>query len=230
MMDFAEFLAPLRHSTLSIAESAESGENLDGQRVVLGGIIGGLRTKATRSGTLMAYCQLEDLYSTIEVLVFPKPMIGFVWCFRTICRYWPMDGFPFERRPPSFVLEDAVRLAVGTPMLAHDPDGWSRGRGSPSVSVESRPLKAEELPTYNGLAGNQCIWIRMKTFTNDFLNLGILETLKRCPGGCSVKAVSKDTGERRLISGAVEVTPSLIQRLMEILGEDNVRVVEVKQG
>ena len=51
MMDFAEFLAPLRHSTLSIAESAESGENLDGQRVVLGGIIGGLRTKATRSGT-----------------------------------------------------------------------------------------------------------------------------------------------------------------------------------
>ena len=86
------------------------------------------------------------------------------------------------------------------------------------------------MPTYNGLAGNQCIWIRMKTFTNDFLNLGILETLKRCPGGCSVKAVSKDTGERRLISGAVEVTPSLIQRLIEILGEDNVRVVEVKQG
>ena len=232
MMDFAEFLAPLRHSTLSIAESAESGENLDGQRVVLGGIIGGLRTKATRSGTLMAYCQLEDLYSTIEVLVFPQAYDRLRLVLQNDLPVLAYGRISIrEEEPPSFVLEDAVRLAVGDPqclrMLQMDGQG---GRGSPSVSTEPRPLKAEELPTYNGLAGNQCIWIRMKTFTNDFLNLGILETLKRCPGGCSVKAVSKDTGERRLISGAVEVTPSLIQRLMEILGEDNVRVVEVKQG
>jgi hypothetical protein len=47
-------------------------ESLDGQRVVMGGIVTGLRTVVTRSKETMAVATLEDLQGTLEVVVFPR--------------------------------------------------------------------------------------------------------------------------------------------------------------
>ncbi len=47
-------------------------ESLDGQRVVLGGIVTGSRTIITKSRSTMAVVTLEDLQGTLEVVVFPK--------------------------------------------------------------------------------------------------------------------------------------------------------------
>jgi DNA polymerase-3 subunit alpha len=43
----------------------------DGDSVVMGGIINTIKTKTTKNDSLMAFMTLEDLYGTIEVLVFP---------------------------------------------------------------------------------------------------------------------------------------------------------------
>ena len=47
-------------------------ESLDGQRVVMGGIVTGLRTVTTRNRETMAVATLEDLQGTMEVVVFPR--------------------------------------------------------------------------------------------------------------------------------------------------------------
>src|SRR5450759_461240 len=47
-------------------------ESLDGQRVVMGGIVTGLRTVTTRSRETMAVATLEALQGTLEVVVFPR--------------------------------------------------------------------------------------------------------------------------------------------------------------
>ncbi|MFP5344005.1 MAG: DNA polymerase III subunit alpha [Candidatus Limnocylindria bacterium] len=47
-------------------------EALDGQRVVVGGIVTGLRTVITKRGDSMAIATLEDLQGSIEVVVFPR--------------------------------------------------------------------------------------------------------------------------------------------------------------
>ena len=47
-------------------------ESLDGQRLVLGGIVTGIRTIITKSKSTMAVVTIEDLQGTIEVVVFPK--------------------------------------------------------------------------------------------------------------------------------------------------------------
>jgi hypothetical protein len=47
-------------------------ESLDGQRVVLGGIVTGVRTVITRAKQTMAIVTLEDLQGTCEVVVFPR--------------------------------------------------------------------------------------------------------------------------------------------------------------
>jgi hypothetical protein len=47
-------------------------ESLDGQRVVLGGIVTGQRTVITKAKSTMAVVTLEDLQGTLEVVVFPR--------------------------------------------------------------------------------------------------------------------------------------------------------------
>ncbi|MEA2518911.1 MAG: polymerase subunit alpha, partial [Chloroflexota bacterium] len=47
-------------------------ESLDGQRVVIGGIVTGFRRVVTKANAMMGVATLEDLQGTIEVVVFPK--------------------------------------------------------------------------------------------------------------------------------------------------------------
>ncbi len=47
-------------------------EQLDGQRVVVGGVITGMRTLVTKAKATMAVATVEDLQGAIEVLVFPR--------------------------------------------------------------------------------------------------------------------------------------------------------------
>ncbi len=47
-------------------------ESLDGQRVVVGGIVTGLRTVVTKAKASMAIVTIEDLQGSIEVVVFPR--------------------------------------------------------------------------------------------------------------------------------------------------------------
>jgi DNA polymerase-3 subunit alpha len=47
-------------------------ETLDGQRVVVGGIVTGLRTVITKRQEAMAIATMEDLQGSIEVVVFPR--------------------------------------------------------------------------------------------------------------------------------------------------------------
>lgn len=47
-------------------------ESLDGQRLVVGGIVVGSRTVVTRARATMAVVTIEDLQGSIEVVVFPK--------------------------------------------------------------------------------------------------------------------------------------------------------------
>ncbi|MBR2901586.1 MAG: DNA polymerase III subunit alpha [Clostridia bacterium] len=46
----------------------------DGDNVVTGGIISGVKTKLTKTGDMMAFVTLEDYYGEMEVIVFPKVM------------------------------------------------------------------------------------------------------------------------------------------------------------
>ncbi|MGI6227413.1 MAG: OB-fold nucleic acid binding domain-containing protein, partial [Peptococcales bacterium] len=53
-------------------EMAPAGRMLqDGMLVTVGGIITGKKTKTTRSNNLMAFVTLEDMYGSMEVIVFP---------------------------------------------------------------------------------------------------------------------------------------------------------------
>lgn len=62
----AQFLESL------VEESPDGGMSWDQKSVRMGGIIAEKKLKAARSGNMMAFVQLEDMYGVTEVLVFPK--------------------------------------------------------------------------------------------------------------------------------------------------------------
>lgn len=62
---------------------SETGESKvrDNEECVIGGIVSARQVKTTRSNTMMAFLTLEDMYGTVEVLVFPKDYTK----YKTIC-------------------------------------------------------------------------------------------------------------------------------------------------
>ena len=48
-------------------------EEYDGKKVIIGGIIVSIKQKTTKSNSMMAFVELEDLFGTIEIIVFPRP-------------------------------------------------------------------------------------------------------------------------------------------------------------
>jgi len=54
------------------AYSGDLGEELDQQRVVVGGVVTGMRTVITKAKATMGVATLEDLQGSLEVIVFPK--------------------------------------------------------------------------------------------------------------------------------------------------------------
>ena len=55
-----------------VEETPDHGMSWDQKPVRMGGIIAEKKLKAARSGNMMAFVQLEDMYGVTEVLVFPK--------------------------------------------------------------------------------------------------------------------------------------------------------------
>ena len=54
------------------AYSGDMGEELDQQRIVIGGVVTGLRRVVTKAKATMAVATIEDLQGSLEVVVFPK--------------------------------------------------------------------------------------------------------------------------------------------------------------
>ncbi|MBR2700074.1 MAG: hypothetical protein IKE76_15955, partial [Clostridia bacterium] len=72
---YADQLGKLSVNAQTLAELAEApdgGMSQDQKVVRMGGLIAEKKMKATRSGGMMAFVQLEDMYGVTEVLVFPK--------------------------------------------------------------------------------------------------------------------------------------------------------------
>jgi DNA polymerase III subunit alpha len=150
-------------------------ESLEGQRVVLGGIVTTVRTIITRTKSTMAAVTIEDLQGTVEVVVFPKTWetTAGLWSEGSILlvagrvdhrgdeaqlladSVWDWDQVS-ERGPEAFArdvgsLDKRTRRGSGGAggNGSSGSNGGSSGNGryaAPSVSP-MRP--AEPLPTYS---------------------------------------------------------------------------------
>jgi DNA polymerase-3 subunit alpha len=126
--------------------SAYSGElrdeSLDGQRVVVGGVVTGTRTVITKARATMAVATIEDLQGAVEVVVFPRlyEQTGPTWQEGAILL---VAGRIDHRGEEVSLLADVVRdfdtaAAAGEEAFAAEVAAGDRGRprGRPAAGGE----------------------------------------------------------------------------------------------
>ncbi len=108
-------------------------ETLDGERVVVGGVVTGVRTVITKARSTMAVATLEDLQGSVEVVVFPRlyDQTGATWQDGAILL---VAGRIDHRGEEVSLLADLVRdfdaaAAAGEESFAADVAAADRGRG-----------------------------------------------------------------------------------------------------
>jgi DNA polymerase III subunit alpha len=108
-------------------------ESLDGQRVVIGGIVTGFRRIITKANATMGVATLEDLQGTIEVVVFPKmyEQTAATWTEGTILL---VAGRIDHRGDDVSLLADLAvdwdgAISRGPEAFARDVAAGDRGRG-----------------------------------------------------------------------------------------------------
>jgi DNA polymerase-3 subunit alpha len=114
------------------AYSGDLGEEMDQQRVVVGGVVTAVRRVITKSKATMGVATLEDLQGTVEVIVFPK-------IFEATGATWQPDvivlvaGRVDHKGDGAVILADSVwtweeALALGEDAFARQVQTFDRGR------------------------------------------------------------------------------------------------------
>jgi DNA polymerase-3 subunit alpha len=124
-------------------------ESLDGQRIVVGGVVTGVRTIVTKARATMAVATLEDLQGAVEVVVFPRlyEQTGPTWQEGAILL---VAGRIDHRGEEVSLLADLVRdfdvaSADGEEAFAAEVAAADRGRGRGRPGASGKP---------NGTNGN----------------------------------------------------------------------------
>lgn len=169
----------------------------DDQRVTLLAIVTGVKKKITKSNASMAFVTLEDMYGTIEALVFP----------RTLEQYGNLlfEGSVVEARGRlSFTEEKEPKFVC---------DGLERPPESTAAGGSDKPQK----PVREGL------YLKVDS-EHDPRYRKALQYIELFEGASDVYIAMRNTGKlvRTSAKYRVEVNRSLLTALEKLLGEENV--------
>ncbi len=180
--EYADELSKLPVNSQMLADLAETNPDqlmaYDQRSVSMGGLIAEKRMKATRSGGMMAFVQLEDLYGVTEVLVFPK-----------VYEQWGQDLQPEapvlmagklsvrEEEAPKLLLDRVYPLRGGADMMKADPpqDMPRRTRRTPE---ERREARFEARKQAAAAAGPKKLYLKLHQDQRD----EVLSILAETPG------------------------------------------------
>ena len=186
-----------------LAAAEEGGDRYrDGSTVKLLCMVGALRTQTTKSGARMAYAQLEDLYGSIEAVIFPK----------TLAQY------------EELLQAGAALLITGRLDITEDKD--------PKLlceRMEPVPAEVPQTPKTSAASPNPRAGVYLRLPSTDCQEYETAyNALKSSHGTTPVYIRFVDTGKMVKTPKEWCVTPNaaLIAHLKQVLGDSNVAVVE----
>ena len=193
------------HKILSSIEKDEfgnikeiAGGVKDNQQVKICGIIANRKNKITKSNTQMAFLRLEDLYGTIEVIVFPKILQSYGGSM-TEGNAVVIEGRVSirEDEEPKILCESLVNLD--------------------SVNIPEKPASID--------TSKRTLFIRMGTQDDTVLKMAA-ELLKTHRGNTPVCFYISDTKKRLYAPGNcfIDEKSGIIDDISAIFGENNVKM------
>ncbi len=241
LSEYAEAVDALPNHIWEILQAVEEGRSMDGQTVTLAGILTERRTRTTRNNALMANLMMEDMAGSIQMLAFPNVLERCNEILQADAIVLVRGRVSVrEEEDPTIILEDACLFepdsAAVKDFLARKSNGSggirrkrpaSYGTLEAEGALQTPVLEAEQLPVYQAapVAAGKTLWLRLKTFGNEFLMEGMVGLLQRYPGTCEVKAYALDSQAKLRLRVTVEPTAELMDMLTGWLGETSVKLV-----
>ena len=176
----------------------------DEQRITVAGIVTAYRTKATRSGSLMAYATVEDDTASIELLCFSRTLEKYGRLLGEGSAVLIQGKLSVRDEKPPQILCDEVRSLTGHQSGGPVPEPSAPERqGRPGVQV---------------LEG-KVLWLRVPSKSHPAL-AHINRVISMFPGQTPARLVFTDTGKR--MGTTCLLGKSLVEELVEALGKENV--------
>ena len=188
-----------------LKEDMESYLNLDEKEVILGGMIVNKRIQTTKRNDIMAFLELEDLYGTIEVIVFPQ----------TLKEY------------NSILNEDSIVYIKGKLSIKEEESAKLIAREIKDINDKSsfKSNNYNNLYAKNKKQSSSGIFVKIDTIDNQQLINSIEKILIQYKGNDDIYVCTEQP--RRMFkwnSMKVNLNSPLEIKLQELLGKENVKV------
>ena len=186
----------------ALKEDMEAYLNLDEKEVILGGMIVNKRIQTTKRNDIMAFLELEDLYGTIEVIVFPQVLKQ----YNTILNE---DNIIYIKGKLSIKEEESAKLIAREIRDIND-------RNSFKINNQNSANKKQE---------TKGIFIKVDSMNNQQLINSIEKILIQYDGNEGVYLCTESPRRMFKWTGVeVNLRSDLQFKLKELLGEENVKV------
>ena len=169
-------------NTLKIIKINEGEEELykDGQNVKYGGIITAVKKKYTKNNNIMAFVTIEDLYGSLEIIVFES-------CYNRVSNILMEDNIVIVDGRLSIREDEEVKI------VANNIRELKKEEGRKTLNIDISNMSDEQkqklkgaIKFFNGEKNNIEILIKdgeeIKRSGNIYLTLEILEELKKIVG------------------------------------------------
>ena len=209
-----------------------SGEKIrDGMPVVMTGMVNSRRTLITKNSKMMAFLQLEDLYGTTEVVVFPN-------VYERCASFTEADQVIAVRGTLNFREEEAPKVLADEilPLQEASEKGFSRRSGRPGGERQNpgRPAAASGAASESASRAASgeteqpegMVKVRIPADVNRNITMEqVKSVLKRHPGRAQV-LIYLPEGKTLRTDRQLWVQPdrNLGNQLKAILGEENVKL------
>ncbi len=200
-----------------IASAAgETDAYRDEQRVNVLGIISSVKKKITKSNSSMAFVTLEDMYGSIEVLVFPSVFENYMNLIRegTIVLVRGRVSFTEEKDPK--ILCDAVE----TPPTSEAMESF-RGR----AYVQEQQRTAQSAPKQDKPVSNPGLYLKVKDMNwEPYIKAMKYIEVFDGPHNVYIYDLSRKKLVRAPVRYNVDINDILIRELKKLLGDGNVAI------
>ncbi|MBE5746637.1 MAG: DNA polymerase III subunit alpha [Clostridiales bacterium] len=222
---FEKFLPYFKDKTFNCSmlnayeENEETGikkytEIEDGQAVTMGGMIGAFKKLKTRSGSLMAFITVEDMFGSIECVCFPKiyeRIRGFLETDRVVSLSGKISIE--EEKPPVIILDKMTEFSLDEPTETHT-ENKAVNAFAPQESAKKAVVEKEDK--------DKTLWLNVSGMEDEDVE-ELLETLSFYAGETLVCFV-KD-GKKMRCSQKVSPNRALMAELSSFLPENCIKLV-----
>jgi DNA polymerase-3 subunit alpha len=192
----------------SFEGGAEIGEFKDNQLVTVAGVVTSVKTKTTKNNSLMAYITIEDSGGSMEMLVFQRALNE--WTGKL------SDGSPIlakgrisvrDEKEPQLLCDSISLLGAAKPAAQ-----VRKEEEAPAVKETEKPSK-----------GGKVLWVKFPSEScPEYKRLLLIKQMFL--GEETIKIHFTDT--KRTLASTCWIHPSLVNELIEMMGEKNVTITE----